>query len=203
MGMSPHWNRNDFWHARFPLLRGFQELRLDGVSPCQASAPQPSTRLPTPCDEFRSGLSEVRLHFKLLTGLDRQVSSRRPYFIIDERLEGDRILDSPRPSPGFAIHAGQRHAAFPRQTGALPSEKHGIAKPDIQFDINGCDSARSGSCRVVGLGAATACVAAVVAGVPAVVLSFGIMAACAALFLIFISNRHEFNKLGTCTPQNK
>ena len=131
MGASPPWNRDDFWHARFLLLRGFHELWLDEASSCQ--------------DGSRTGLSEDRLHFKLLPGLDRQIGSRRPYFIIDEQLEGDRILDSPRPSPGFAIHARQRHAAFPRQTASVPSEKHGIAKPDIQFDIDGCDSAGSGS----------------------------------------------------------
>src|ERR1022692_554334 len=84
-------------------------------------------------------LSEVRLHFNLLAGLDRQVSSRRPNLVVDERLEGDRIFDSPRPAPSLAIHAGQRHTAFPRQTTAVPPEKNGIAKTDIQFDIDGCD----------------------------------------------------------------
>ena len=43
--------------------------------------------------------------------------------------------------PGFTIHACQWNAVFPSQAASAASEKDGVAKADIHFNIDGCDGA--------------------------------------------------------------
>jgi hypothetical protein len=83
------------------------------------------------------GLGELGRQLHLLTGRDYEVVARGPDFVVDEQLELNRFFDDARPPPCVGIHADQGQSAFPCQAGStLAPQEKGIAKTDIEFDVN-------------------------------------------------------------------